>query len=136
MTKIVLGILAAAICTIVGAKLAFEATAHATPHAVNEAWAQNKMEFVTWNGNRWTAWIRGGAFEHRPHEEGNWHPHANSTLAFIDWNGTPAQAKIEGKAFLIAHHGDWNGSIQRESALRYRDWAGENRLRTVKQLQR
>jgi hypothetical protein len=57
-------------------------------------------------------------------------------LAFIDWNGTPAQAKIEGEAFLIAHRGDWNGSIQRESALRYRDWAGENRLRTVKQLQR
>ena len=114
MTKIVLGILAAAICTIVGAKLAFEATAHATPHAVNEAGVQNKMEFVTWNGNQWTAWIRDGAFEHRPHEEGNWHPHANSTLAFIDWNG----------------------SIQRESALRYRDWAGENRLRTVKQLQR
>jgi len=136
MTKIVLGILAAAICTIVGAKLAFEATTHTTPHAVNEAWAQNKMEFVAWNGNRWTAWIRDGAFEHRPQEEGNWHPHSNSTLAFIDWNGAPAQAKVEGDKFLIAHHGDWNGPIEQESALHYRDWTGENRLRTVKQLQR
>ena len=133
MSKIVLGILAAAFCTIVAAKLAYDASAHPSEARLNEPWAQNRMEFVAWNGNNWTAWIRDESFEHRPQHEGTWHPHANPTLSYINWDGEPTKATIEGETFVVAPHGM---DSSRQDAIRYRDWDGENRLRTYNQLQR
>ncbi|MCH2336897.1 MAG: hypothetical protein MK316_06485 [Pseudomonadales bacterium] len=133
MTKIVLGIFAAALCTIVAAKIAYDASGHPSSATVNEPWAQHKLEFVTWNGSNWTAWIRDEAFEHRPQKEGKWHSHAKRTLSYINWQGTPTKATIDGEAFMVTPHGV---DSSRQDAIRYRDWDGENRLRTFNQLQR
>ena len=133
MAKIALGILVAVVCTIVAAKLAYDASVHAGPLAVNEPWAQNKMEFVTWNGNKWTAWVHDGAFEHRPQHEGTWHAHSKSTLSFLDWEGNPAKATIDDEVFVVVPYG---GATSHEAAIRYRDWNGESRIRTFNQLQR
>ena len=136
MAKIVLGLAAAVLATIVAAKVAYDATAHTSDAPANQPWATNTMEFVAWNGERWTAWIRDSAFEQRPQNEGRWSGHANASLAFIDWDGGHWQAKIDGDAFLLADRGDWNGSTERVAALRYRDWNGDNQLRTLDQLRR
>ena len=136
MIKVVVGLVGAVLATIVAAKLAYDASAYTGAGPVNQPWAQNTMEFVTWNGEKWTAWIRDGSFEHRPKKEGQWHDHANVSVAFIDWERQHWQAKIDGDGFLLAHRGDWKGDTRRVSAIRYRDWKGENRLRTLAQLNR
>ena len=136
MIKIVLGLLAAVLVTILAARLSYEATTYDGAEPANQPWAQDTMEFVAWNGTKWTAWIRDGTFEHRPQQEGFWSSHANVSLAFIDWEGTPWQVKIDNDALVLAHRGDWNGAIKRVTAIRYRDWRGENQLRTLAQLKR
>ena len=136
MIKVVLGLFAAVLATVVAAKLAFDATAYIGAEPANAPWAQNTMEFVTWNGEKWTAWIRDDAFEQRPQNDVKWSPHANTSLAFIDWKGQSWQAKIDGDAFLLAHRGDWNHATERGNAIRYRNWKGENQLRTLAQLKR
>ncbi|MCZ6656815.1 MAG: hypothetical protein O7C67_05920 [Gammaproteobacteria bacterium] len=136
MIKIVLGVMVAVLATVVAAKLAFEATAYTGAGPVNQPWAQNTMEFVAWNGEKWTAWVRDDTFEQRPQNESQWHEHANISLAFIGWEYDPWQAKIDGDGFLLAHQGNWKGSTKRASAIRYRDWKGENQLRTLAQLKR
>ena len=136
MIKIILGLVAAVLVTIAAAKMMYEATAYTGAEPANQPWAQNSMEFVAWNGEKWTAWIRDDAFEQRPKNKGRWSTHANVSLAFIDWERKPWQVKIDGDAFLIAHRGDWKGSTERVSAIRYRDWKGENQLRTLNQLKR
>ena len=136
MIKVVLGLLAAVLFTVVAAKLAFDATAYTGAEPANQPWAQNTMEFVAWNGEKWTAWIRDGAFEHRPQNEARWSPHANASLAFIDWEGEPWQVKIGGDAFLLARRGDWKDPTERVAAVGYRDWKGDNQLRTLAQLTR
>ncbi len=136
MIKVVLGLVAAVLVTILAAKLVYDATAYTGAEPDNQPWSQNSMQFVAWNGEKWTAWIRNGAFEQRPQNDGQWSTHANVSLAFIDWERKPWQVKIDGDAFLLAHRGDWKGSIERVSAIRYRDWKGENQLRTLNQLKR
>ena len=136
MIKVVLGLVTAVVVTIVAAKLAFEATAYTGAERVNQPWAQNTMEFVAWNGEKWTAWVRDDTFEQRPQNEAQWSEHANISLAFIGWEYEPWQAKIDGDAFLLARRGNWKGSTERASAIRYRDWKGENQLRTLAQLKR
>ena len=136
MTKVLLGLCAALLVTIIGAKLWFDATAATGSLVGNQPWTQNEMEFVAWNGKRWTAWIRDGAFEQLPQDQSNWSRHAKASLAFIDWEGETWQAKIEGDEFLLAYRGDWQGPIERSKAIRYRDWQGDNQLRTVAQLRR
>ncbi len=136
MIKIVLGLAVAVLATIVAAKLAFEVSVHAGDEPVNQPWTQNSMEFVAWNGGKWTAWIRDDTFEQRPQNEGRWSRHANISLAFIDWQGRPWQAKIDGDVFLLAHRGEWKGPTVRGEAIRYRDWKGDNQLRTLSQLKR
>jgi len=136
MTKIILGLAAAVIVTIVAAKLVYDATAYTGAEPDNQPWMLNSMEFVAWNGVKWTAWIRDDVFEQRPHDEGRWSSHANVSLAFIDWEHEPWQVKIDGDAFLLAYRGDWKGSTKRVTAIRYRDWEGENQLRTLTQLTR
>ena len=121
---------------VVAAKLAYNATSYRNAEPVNPPWAQNSMEFVTWNGEKWTGWIRDESFENLPQNEERWSQHSNASLAFMDWENTPWQVKIEGDSFLLAHHGDWLGHIERSVAIHYRDWEGNNQLRTLAQLRR
>jgi hypothetical protein len=136
MLKVVFGLSAAVLATVVAAKLTFDATAYTGAEPANDPWVQNSMEFVAWNGEKWTAWIRDGAFEQRPQNKVEWSPHANTSLAFIDWEGGPWQVKIDGDAFLLAHRGEWKGPTKRVNAIRYRDWKGKHQLRTLAQLRR
>lgn len=136
MIKVVAVLFAAMAAAVLGAKLLYEATARSEIAPAEQPWAQNRMEFVAWNGSRWTAWIRDDKFELQPQTPGKWQRHANATLAFIDWEGEPWQAKIERDEFLLAHRGNWRGQTERARALRYRNWQGEQQLRTVTQLRR
>jgi hypothetical protein len=138
MSKVVFGLVVAAavLAPVVAAKLMYEATAHTGTGPEHQPWVQHSMEFVTWNGEKWTAWVRDDTFEQRPQNEGPWHTHANASLAFIDWENKTWQVKIDGDAFLLAHKGDWQGATERVNAIRYRDWEGENQLRTLTQLKR
>ncbi len=136
MAKALLSLSGAMLVTIVAARLAFIATTETGSEPANEPWAQSKMEFVAWNGQRWVGWIRDGAFELRPQEEGRWRRHSNPSIAFINWDGEFWQAKVDDDEFLLAHRGYWSGPIERAPAIRYRDWTGKNQLRTVVQLRR
>ena len=136
MAKALLALLAAFLATIVAARLAFEFTTRGGEEPANEPWVLNKMEFVSWNSEPWTAWVRDGAFEQIPQNAGYWHRHSKASLAFIDWDGEPWQVKIDGESFVLAPRGDWNGPTESATAIRYRDWSGTNQLRTLAQLQR
>lgn len=136
MVKVVLSLLAAFVVTVVAAGFAYRATVYTGVAPAVQPWAQNKMEFVTWNDQRWTAWVRDGTFELEPQNTSRWSRHSNPSLAFSDWEGNAWQAKIDGEEFLLARRGDWNGPIERSISIRYLDWEGEGRLRTVAQLRR
>jgi hypothetical protein len=136
MTRVWLGLLAAFLIAIAAAKLAYSVTVDTGSEPAQAPWSQGKMEFVTWNEGKWTAWIRDGAFELDPQDTGNRHRHSNPSIAYIDWGGETWQAKIEGNEFVLAPHGNWAGSLERSDAIRYRDWSGNNQLRTVPDLQR
>lgn len=136
MSKAFAVLFLAILATVVAARLVFEATAEADPNPSHSPWVQGKMEFVTWNDQRWTTTVRDGAFELVPQNTNNWSRHSNSTIAYIDWDGEPWQAKIDGDSFLLAHRGDWSAEIMRASAVRYRDWQEGKQLRTVTQLTR
>ena len=136
MAKALWGLLAGFAAAIVAARLAFEFTTPAVSGPSNEPWALSRMEFVAWNNERWTAWVREETFEQIPENTGRWHRHSNPSLAYIDWDGEPWQAKIEGESFILAHRGDWNAPTETASAIRYRDWSGRNQLRTLVQLSR
>jgi len=136
MAKVVLGLLAAFLATVLAARVAFFVSTDLDDPLANQPWSQHEMEFVTWNGERWTAWIRGGAFEHTPENTDRWSRHSNSTLAFIGWEGEAWQAKIDGEEFVLAHHGDWQHATERATAIRYRDWTGKHQLRSLMQLRR
>ena len=136
MIKGILGLVAGVFAAIVAANLAFEATANTARQPVNEPWAQNRMEIVAWNSEKWTAWIVDNTFHQIPENQGRWSQHSNPSIAFSDWEGEMWQAKIDGDEFLLAYRGDWKGPVERSSAIRYRDWAGNNQLRTVTQLRR
>ncbi|MCZ6828716.1 MAG: hypothetical protein O7F73_03880 [Gammaproteobacteria bacterium] len=136
MYKVGLSLIAALLATVVAARLAFEATVNTASEPVNQPWAQGTMQFVTWNHEKWSAWIRDDAFEQLPQNTDKWNRHTNASLAFIDWEGRAWQAKIDGDDFLLAHRGDWAGATERAVAIRYRDWQGKNKLRTTVQLRR
>ncbi len=136
MAKVVLGLLAAFLATVLAARVAFFVSTDPDDPLADEPWSQNEMEFVSWNGERWTAWVRDGAFEHTPQNSDRWSRHSNSSLAFIGWEGEAWQAKIDGEEFLLAHHGDWQQPTERATAIRYRDWTGRHQLRSLMQLRR
>ena len=136
MAKVVLGLLAAFLATVLAARVAFFVSTDPDDPLADQPWSQNEMEFVTWNGERWTAWVRDGAFEHTPQNLDRWSRHSNSSLAFIGWEGEAWQAKVDGEEFVLAHHGDWQHSTERATALRYRDWTGKHQLRSLTQLRR
>ena len=136
MVRVVLSLLASVLVIIVAAKLTFHATAYTGAEPANEPWAQNTMDFVAWNDEKWSAWIRDDVFELVPQDKVQWTRHANASLVFVDWEGQEWQAKIDGDEYLLALRGDWKGATERAAAIRYRDWHGENQLRTVAQLKR
>jgi hypothetical protein len=136
ITRAVAVLLGAILAAAVGAKLLYNAAVHAGSEPAAPPWGQDRMEFIAWNEERWTAWINGERFVLAPRAPGKWRRHANATLAFLDWDGEPWQAKIDNGEFLLARRGDWKGRTERASALRYRDWHGRRQLRTVAQLTR
>ena len=136
MTRAFAGLFAAFVFVIVAAKFASNLSTHSDDAPGNEAWAQNRMEYVTWNGDRWTAWIHEGVFEKAPQDTDTWSRHSNPGIAFMDWDGEPWQAKIDNGEFLLAKRGDWQGNVETAAAIRYLDWYGNKRLRTVADLQR
>ena len=136
MKKALVGLAAAFFAAIAAANIAFRASTDVGVEPVNEAWEQNKMEFVAWNNERWTAWIHAGAFEQAPEDTRNWHRHAKASIAFTGWDGEAWQAKVDGDVFLLALEGDWDGEVNRSEAIRYRDWSGNNQIRTVADLTR
>ena len=136
MRKLVLGLVAAMFAIIIAARLVFEFTTTTGDPPANVPWSQDSMQFVTWNGGEWTAWVHEDDFEQIPRNSNNWSRHADASLAFTDWDGDLWQAKIEGDMFLLAHRGDWEGEVARAAAIRYRDWDGHDQLRTVTQLRR
>lgn len=136
MTKALLGLLAGVFVAIVTARFAFNVKTDIGDEPVQEAWAQNKIEFVTWNNEKWTAWIHDGAFELIPQDLNNWSRHANSSIAFTNWNGESWQARVDGDSFLLAAEGNWEGETERAQAIQYLDWNGNNQFRTVADLQR
>ncbi len=136
MAKVVLGLFAAFLATVLAARVAFFVSADPDDPLADQPWSQNEMEFVSWNGERWTAWVRDGAFEHTPQNSDRWSRHSNSSLAFIGWEGEAWQAKVDGEEFVLAHHGDWQQPTERATAIRYRDWTGRHKLRSLIQLRR
>ena len=136
MVKVGFSLIAAVLATVVAARLAFEATTTTGGEPINQPWAQGTMQFITWNQEKWSAWVRDDVFEQLPQNTSKWSRHSNASLAFIDWEGQTWQAKIDGDDFLLAHRGDWAGATERASAIRYRDWQGNNKLRTTDQLRR
>lgn len=136
MTKAIAWFVAAFVVVIMAAKFASGLSMDTGDAPANEAWAQNKMEFVAWNEGRWTAWIHDGAFELLPQDTRNWHRHSSPGIAFIGWDGEPWQAKVDGDAFRLAKHGNWQGTVVESHAIRYLDWQGGKRLRTVAELAR
>ena len=136
MRQALLGVVAAFLVAIAAAWLSFQATDKEGDGPGNEAWARDRMEFVAWNSERWTAWIHDDAFEQRPEDDANWSRHANRSIAYVDWGGETYQAKVDGDKFLLAYRGNWDGDVQSADAIRYRDWSGNNQLRTVAELRR
>jgi hypothetical protein len=136
MGKSLLALAVLFVATIVGSSLAFDLKTASTHETGSEPWALQRMEFVSWNNDRWTAWVQGDSFEHTPEESGYWHRHSNPSLAFIDWDGEPWQAKVAEESFILAHRGDWDMPTEAVSALRYIDWSGEKQIRTLAQLSR
>jgi hypothetical protein len=134
--KALIGLAVAFGATIVGAKFASEASNVAEVQGTTAPWAQDRMEFVAWNGQRWTAWWLDDRFELTPQTEGKWHRHANTSIAYIGWDGAQWQARVDGDEFLVAYKGEWHGHVETVNSLRYLDWSGERRIRTVSQLTR
>ena len=136
MGKGLLALAVVFVATVLGSTLAFELKTARTHESGVEPWALQRMEFVSWNNDRWTAWVKDGSFEHTPEESGYWHRHSNSSLAFVNWDGEPWQAKVAEGSFILAHRGDWSMPTESVSALHYLDWSGQKQVRTLAQLTR
>jgi len=136
LTKAISGLILSVLVVILAAKITYNLNTDYGDEPANIAWAQNEMQFVAWNNEKWTAWIHNGAFELAPQNTDTWSRHSNISLAFTDWQGESWQAKIDGETFLLALRGDWQGTVEQVDAIRFRDWSGNNQLRTVAELQR
>lgn len=136
VVKVFVGLLAAVLVVIGAAKFAYNASTDTGDGPAQAAWAQNRIEFVTWNDEKWTAWVHEGSFELVPEDDSNWSRHANASIAYKNWQGESWQAKIDGDSFSLASLGNWQGEIERAHAIHYRDWEGNNQLRTVADLRR
>lgn len=136
MAKAMLGFIIAVLLTITAAGIAYDIKVGQGVEPGNVAYAHNKMEFISWNKQKWTTWIHGDTFEQTPENTGNWSRHSNKTIAFTDWDGEHWQAKIDSGEFLLAYRGNWQGPLERSAAIRYRDWSGNKQIRTVADIRR
>ncbi len=109
MARVLTGFLAAVLLIIVAAKFASNMSMDTGDEPVNEAWAQQEMEFVTWNDGRWTAWIHNGVFEQTPQDAVNWSRHSSPSIAFTDWAGDPCSKLSSYKFFAYAKCSLLNG---------------------------
>ena len=136
MNRVLLVLAAAFLAVVLAARVAYSVSTDLGDEPVNKAWVQNKMEFVAWNGQRWTAWIHDGGFELAPENTRRWSRHSSPSIAFTNWDGEYWQARIDGDSFLLAYRGNWQEPSEPVEAIQYRDWFGINRLRTVADLRR
>jgi len=136
MAKAFVAVFVAFLVAIVAARGAYLRSTDHGDHAPNQAWAQDRMKFIAWNSEKWTAWVSDDAFEKSPQNTAKWHRHANKSIAFIGWNGGHWQAKIDGDEILLARNGDWQGDVDRALAIRYLDWSGNEQIRSLEQLRR
>ena len=136
MARALLGLSTVVVITILAARFAYNVSTDIGDDPVQEAWAQNKIEFVTWNNEKWTGWIHDGTFELIPQDSSHWSRHASPSIAFTNWAGESVQAKIDDDSFVLAAEGNWQDETARAEAIRYLDWNGNNQLRTVADLQR
>ncbi|MDE0754829.1 MAG: hypothetical protein OSB26_09270 [Woeseiaceae bacterium] len=136
MNKVVLALVTAVLLAIAAAKFAYHVKVDYGIESGNEPWANSKMEFVSWNNQKWTTWIRDDLFEQTPLNTSNWSRHSNATIAFTNWDGEPWQARVDGDAFLLAHRGDWEGPLERSEGIRYQDWSGDKQIRTIANIRR
>ncbi len=141
LARVLAGLVGAFLVAIAAAQIAYRVSTDPGDAPAQEAWAQNRMQFVAWNDARWTAWVRGDPdagdlFEKVPQDTARWSRHANASIAYRDWDGEAWQAKIDGDEFLLARQGNWDERVIRSDAIRYRDWAGNEQIRTVSELRR
>lgn len=136
MARVLFGLTAVVFAAIVAARFAYSVSTDIGDEPVQVPWAQNKIEFVAWNKEKWTAWIHDESFELVPQDLSNWHRHSSGSIAFTNWEGESWQAKIDGGSFLLASEGNWQGETEQAQAIQYLDWSGNNQLRTVAELQR
>ncbi|MCH7980321.1 MAG: hypothetical protein IID59_02365 [Proteobacteria bacterium] len=136
MVRVSFGLLVAVLLVIAAARFTYNVSVEPEYAQLNEAWAQNKMEFVAWNNEKWSAWIHANEFAKIPQNTADWSRHSNASLAYINWEGESWQAKIDGDLFLLAYQGNWQGPVDQSEAIRFRDWSGNNRIRTVTELRR
>ena len=102
MTNVLMLIVAAVLVAIGGARVAYNVSSDPGGEPVQVAWSQDRMEFVTWNNGKWTAWVHAGSFELSPQTSGKWSRHANPSIAFTNWDGEQWQAKIDGMDSEVA----------------------------------
>ena len=136
MLRVFLGLSLAILIVIAAARVAYSVSTRSADYAVNEAWSHNKMEFVAWNKERWTAWIHDGVFELAPENTADWSRHANATISYADWDGEFWQARIDGEVFFARREGQLGCAARASGAIRFRDWLGNKQLRTVADLER
>ncbi|MCG8435142.1 MAG: hypothetical protein MJA83_14035, partial [Gammaproteobacteria bacterium] len=96
MTRALVGVFAAFLVAVAAAQIAYQLTDKEGDGPGNEAWAHDRMEFIAWNNERWTAWVSDDAFEQAPQDAANWHRHSKASIAYVDWDGESYQAKIDG----------------------------------------
>jgi hypothetical protein len=95
---------------------------HAPAGAWDKAHADAIMNYVTWDGGKWTAKIEGNQFVHAP--GGDWsQAHADTIMNYVTWDGSKWTAKIDNGVFLHAPNGDWSRA-HKDSIINYITWDG------------
>ncbi len=80
------------------------------------------MEYITWDGSKWTVKIVDGQFLHAPN--GDWNrAHRADILNYRTWDGAPWTARMVDGEFLHALNGDFN-QAHHDTILNYRTWDG------------
>jgi hypothetical protein len=88
----------------------------------SKAHPDTSINYLDWNGSKWTAKIQGERFLHAPN--GDWSKaHSDDVIHYLSWNGSKWAAKIEGGRFLHAPDGDWSKAHPDDIAI-YRTWDG------------
>lgn len=93
-------------------------------HAPNGDWGRAHsaptLEFVTWDGSKWSARIQDEGFLLAPN--GDWsRAAADTVLRYLAWDGKKWAAKIQEGGFLHAPEGKWYWS-QANAVIQYLNW--------------